>query len=71
MSTFAFPHTTYVRNGAVMEPTYTYSGMTLKQYYLGCILQGLASNPATMLNIDDHLVYAERLARSAANTPSS
>ena len=37
-------------------------GMSVKQLYLAHILGGLASNPATMLNIEEHLDYAIKLA---------
>lgn len=37
-------------------------GMTMRQYYLGQILIGLAHNPATMLDPETHIDYAVKLA---------
>ena len=68
--TFAFPNTQYTRGNhghAPMEPSYTEPGMSLEAFYFAHILGGLASNPTTMLNIEDHMAYAERMARKAAS----
>jgi hypothetical protein len=67
----AFPYTyyntRYVDNvGHVTEPAGCYSGMTLAQFYLAHILTGLAANPSTMLNVEDHIDYAIRMAKMAA-----
>lgn len=67
----AFPYTyynsRYVDNvGHVNEPAGCNPGMTLEQFYLAHILTGLASNPGTMLNVEDHIDYAVRMAKMAA-----
>lgn len=49
------------------EQTGTSPGMTMAHYFLGCMLTGLAANPATMLNMEEHLDYAIRVAIKAAD----
>jgi hypothetical protein len=66
----AFPSTVYQRGNPgdrPMEPYYTVHGMSLQAFYLAHILTGLASNPATMLNIEEHMDYAVKLSALAAN----
>ena len=68
MSRPAFPHAIYssgwdaTKQRTSYEETGTSPGMTVGHYFLGHILSGLASNPATMLNIEEHLDYAVKLA---------
>lgn len=68
MSKGAFPHPLYQSGWDAQKQRISYEqtgvapGMTVGHYYLGCILGGLASNPTTMLNMEDHLEYAIRLA---------
>lgn len=60
--------TTFDAQGrAINIPSYDTDGMTIAHYFLGQILSGLASNPTMMLNIEEHLDYAIRLAETAAN----
>ena len=67
----AFPYTVVtstwdnVAQRSVREPSGTMPGMTTAHYFLGHILGGLASNPTTMLNMEEHLEYAIRLAKLA------
>lgn len=66
----AFPQTHYSRGSfgnAPMEPVGSSTGMSIRQMYMAHILAGLASNPTTMLNIEDHLEYAWRMAGVAFN----
>lgn len=64
-----FPITYYARGQhdvPPMEPSGTNPGMTIEQYYLGCILTGLVQNPTYMLDVDAHLAHAKKLAAAAA-----
>lgn len=55
------------RGRSTYEQTGTNPGMSTAHFFLGHILTGLASNPATMLNIEEHLDYAIKLAELAHN----
>lgn len=71
MSKGVFPHPIYQslwdaqKQRTTYEQTGTSPGMSVGHHFLGCILMGLASNSATMLNMEDHLEYAIRLAELA------
>lgn len=46
-------------------------GMSTAEVFLAHILTGLASNPATMLDIESHLDYAIRMASLAQQKASN
>lgn len=75
MARSAFPYNIIAsawRDGHnVHEPSAAMPGMSIEHYFLGQILCGLAMNPVTMLNIEEHLDYAIRLSELAARKTDS
>ena len=67
-----FPHGIFMSGWDASKQNTTFHqtgqtpGMSTAHYFLGCMLTGLASNPSTMLNMEEHLQYAMRVAITAA-----